>query len=343
MLGYSEPIHTKLTLDELQNYLYSLPNLPTAIPYVTSYYEKRWGFCITQNQRDSLKDGIYEIFIDSKFKENGELNYGEMEILSTTSSKDWILISTYLCHPQMANNELSGPVVMAKLINWLKTQKTRNYNYKFIIIPETIGSICYISKNLDFLKHSVKAGFVLSCLGDDMNYSMILSPGENSLSDRIALHTIKFLTNEPKIYPFLSRGSDERQFNSPLLNLGVVTLCKTKFGMYKEYHTSLDDLSLVSEQGLRGGFNFVKNAISNLELNKVYQITTYCEPNLGSRGLISTLSAGSRSVENIRHFLAYCDGKREAIEIANIMNLELKELKEVIESCLKFGLIKEIK
>lgn len=312
LLNYSAPVHKTLSLKELQSHLYSLPHLPDAIPYVTSYYEKRWGFCIGHNQRTSLKDGIYEVFIDTEFNSKGELNYGEILVPASSCSKDEILISTYLCHPQMANNELSGPVVLTELIKWVKTLKNREFNYRFIIVPETIGSICYISKHYEALKQNVKAGFVLSCIGDERAYSVVLSPDEDSLSDKAALHTVKFLSKNPQIYSFLYRGSDERQFNTPDLNLGIVTLCRSKFGEYKEYHASLDDLSLITKKGLEEGLLYAKNMILNLEINKTYRLNTTCEPNLGSRGLISTINKGAypSDMTLIRDFLAYCNGKR---------------------------------
>lgn len=345
LLNYSTAINQAISLDELQAHLYSLPDLPGAIPYVTSYYEKRWGFCISHNQRKALKDGIYKVFINTEFNPDGELNYGEYFLPATRQTSDEILISTYLCHPQMANNELSGPVVMSELIKWVRTLENRRFNYRFIIVPETIGSICYISKNYEALKQNVKAGFVLSCIGDERAYSVILSPDEDSLSDKAALHTIKFLSKNPKIYSFLYRGSDERQFNTPDLNLGIVTLCKSRFGEYKEYHTSLDDMSLVTKKGLEDGLNYAKNMILNLEINKIYCLNTTCEPNLGSRGLISTINTKGihKSTMIIRDFLAYCNGKRSVIDIADKLSVEAKNLKDVIENLLKFELIKEVR
>ncbi|MPB77924.1 DUF4910 domain-containing protein [Campylobacter fetus] len=345
LLNYSAAINQAMSLDELQTHLYSLPDLPDAIPYVTSYYEKRWGFCISYNQRKALKDGIYKVFIDTEFNPDGELNYGEILVPASSCSKDEILISTYLCHPQMANNELSGPVVMSELIKWVKTLKDREFNYRFIIVPETIGSICYISKNYKALKQNVKAGFVLSCIGDERAYSVVLSPDEDSLSDKAALHTIKFLSKNPKIYSFLYRGSDERQFNTPDLNLGIVTLCRSKFGEYEEYHTSLDDLSLVTKKGLDGGLLYAKNMILNLEINKIYRLNTTCEPNLGSRGLISTVNTKGIHTNTmiIRDFLAYCNGKRSVIDIADKLGVEARSLKDLIENLLKFELIKEVR
>ncbi|WP_336580256.1 DUF4910 domain-containing protein [Campylobacter vicugnae] len=345
ILNYSAPIDKKLSLDKLKEHIYTIPELPNAIAYVTSYYERRWGFCISYNELKELPDGEYHAFIDSEFKDDGELNYAHIIIPSTTGNTKEILISSYLCHPQMANNELSGPAVWSELIRWVRSLKHREYTYRFVIVPETIGSICYINRNFKTLKENVVAGFVLSCIGDDGDYSVVLSPDENSLSDIATLHTIKHITKEPKIYKFLDRGSDERQYNTPNLNLGVTAICRTKFNCFKEYHTSLDDLNFITLDGLRGGFNYARNLIENLEINKKYILTTICEPNLGSRGLIGTLSIkGSYNVEykKLRTFLAYCNGKRSVIEIADILGVEARELKDIIEILLKFKLIKEV-
>ena len=342
ILNYSAPIDMRLSLDELKQHIYTIPHMPTAIPYVTSYYERRWGFCMSDEQLGSLKDGEYHAFIDSKFKEDGELNYAQIIIPSTIKNGKEILISAYLCHPQMANNELSGPAVWCELVKFVKNLKHRRYNYRFVIAPETIGSICYINRNFETLKSKVVAGFVLSCIGDDRDYSVVLSPDENSLSDIATLHTIKHITNNPKIYPFLYRGSDERQYNTPNLNLGVVAISRTKFNEFEEYHTSLDDLNFVTPKGLEGGFNYARNLIENLEINAKYELTTTCEPNLGSRGLMSTLSRSGIHNFAIRNFLAYCNGKRSVIEIANILGVEARSLKPIIDKLLEFKLIKEI-
>lgn len=342
ILNYSAPIDKKLSLDELKEHIYTIPELPNAIAYVTSYYERRWGFCISYNELKELPDGEYHVFIDSEFKDDGELNYAHIIIPSTTGNTKEILISSYLCHPQMANNELSGPAVWSELIRWVRNLKHREYTYRFVIVPETIGSICYINRNFKTLKENVVAGFVLSCIGDDGDYSVVLSPDENSLSDIATLHTIKHITKEPKIYKFLDRGSDERQYNTPNLNLGVTTICRSLFGHFDEYHTSLDDLDFVTSTGLEGGFSYARNLIENLEINTKYQLATTCEPNLGSRGLMSTLSRSGIHNYTIPNFLAYCNGKRSVIEIADILGVEARSLKPIIDKLLEFELIKEI-
>ncbi|MFX3654421.1 DUF4910 domain-containing protein [Campylobacter sp. LH-2024] len=338
VVNYSEGIDKEIELDELQNHLYSLEEEPDAIPYVTSYYKKRWGFCITHNERKKLKQGKYRVFIDAKHDENGVLNYADFIIPSTKNSKEEILISTYLCHPSMANNELSGPIVAIYLAKWLLNLKERKYNYRFVIVPETIGSIVYLSKHLKHLQKYLKSGFALTCLGDDNAYSLIHTPKENSLSDKVALHTLKNKENF-KEYSFLYRGSDERQYNAPLVNLGIVSICRTKHGDYSEYHTSKDDLSFISPKGLMGGLKAMQEIILNLEINEIYENTIFCEPNLGKRGLYHTLSTAN-DIPLACNFLAYCDGKNDIIDIAEILNMQAYEFQDLLKKILEFKLLK---
>ena len=209
VVGYSVPIDRLISFDELQEHLHSLPDQPNAIPYVTSYYEEQWGFCISQNQRDMLIPGNYRVVIDSKL-ENGSLTYGELIIPSESSQE--IFLSTYLCHPSMANNELSGPVVTVFIARWINSLKKRRHTYRIIFIPETIGSITYLSRNLESMKKNIVAGFNVTCIGDERAYSYLPSRNQKTLSDKAALHTLKHLHSDFITYSFLVRGSDERQY-----------------------------------------------------------------------------------------------------------------------------------
>jgi len=208
VVGYSTPIDIWLNLSELQEHLYSLPEQPDAIPYITSYYSRGWGFCLPHNKRLRLKEGRYRAFIDSDLKP-GFLNYGELIIEG--SSKDEILLSTYICHPSMANNELSGPAVTIALAKWLTGLKKLKYTYRILFIPETIGSIVYISKHLEHLKFHTIAGYNISCVGDNRDYSYLPSRMGNSISDLAALHTLKHITPDFKKYTFLDRGSEKKK------------------------------------------------------------------------------------------------------------------------------------
>lgn len=330
VVGYSTPIDRKISLEELQNHLYSLPEQPDAIPYITSYYKERWGFCLTENQRKNLAAGEYKVCIDSDLK-NGSLTYGEL-ILKGASERE-IFLSTYICHPSMANNELSGPAVATFLAKYLSELPDRKYTYRIIFIPETIGSIVYLSRNLEEMKKNVIAGFNLTCVGDERAFSYLPSRNENTLADKIALHVLENLHPGFVKYSFLDRGSDERQYCSPKVDLPVASVMRTKYGEYPEYHTSLDNLDLVTPNGLFGSYNVLRKCIECLEKNEKLEVTVLCEPQLGKRGLYPTLSTKETKsqVENMMNLITYCDGTMDLLEIAEKINVPMWELFPIVE------------
>ena len=338
VVGYSEPIDSFVTLDELNEHLYSLPDQPTAIPYITSYYSKRWGFCLTHNQRKTLSPGLYHVVIDSDIKP-GVLNYGE--IILPGESKEEVFLSTYICHPSMANNELSGPVVAASLVQWLSGLIKRRYTYRFIFIPETIGSIVYLSRNIESLKGNVIAGYNLTCLGDDRCYSYLPSRNGSTLSDTTALHVLKHIDPAFKRYTWLDRGSDERQWCAPGVDLPIATIMRSKYGMYPEYHTSLDDLNVVTPTGLEGGFNALKKSIEVIERNAYFKATVLCEPQLGKRGLYPTLSTKTsyEQVRSMMNLISYCDGTKSLLDIAELINVPFWVLLPIANNLTKRGLL----
>lgn len=345
IMNYSTPINQEMSLSELDSHLYSLPDMEDAIPYVTSYYKKRWGFCISHKERLKLKNGIYKVFIDSSHNPNGVLNYADFVIPANNKTDDEILISTYLCHPSMVNNEISGPVVATYLAKWiLENKDTLNlkYNYRFVFIPETIGSICYLSKNLIQLQKNVKAGFNLSCLADNLAYSLIHTPCSNTLSDKAAMHVLKDKKNF-KEYDFLDSGSDERQYCSPLINLPICGICRSKYNEYTQYHTSLDDLNFINNaEGLENSLDTMIEIIKTIETNQIYISNVFCEPNLGKRGLYPTLSIlkNDKSSYYYRKFIALCDGKNDCIDIAERLGIKAYELKKVALTLLEKKLIR---
>lgn len=329
IMGYSYPINDIVSKEELLNHLYTQPEQPDLIPYVTSFYKERWGFCMSENQKQTLKDERYRVIIDSDFKD-GSLTYGELIVPGETN--DEILFTSYLCHPSMANNELSGPVVLIELIKYVQQLKNRRYTYRFIINPETIGSITYLSKNLDILQQNVKAGFVLSCVGDDRSYSYIESKYADTLADRVLQNVLHFHYPEYKRYSFLKRGSDERQYNSAGVNLPVVGFCRSKYEEYPEYHTSADNMDLISPKGLQGSYDVMVKVIDALENNFNYCMTCKGEPQLGKRGLYPTVSQkGSYDkVKTMTHFIAYADGKYDLLGISNLIGTPIDKLLEII-------------
>lgn len=339
VVGYSEPVNRKLTLEELNEHLYSLEAQPSAIPYITSYYQKRWGFCLSHTQRHSLKKGSYHAYIDSELKP-GVLNYGEC-ILPGKTKKE-IFLSTYVCHPSMANNELSGPVVTTALVKWLMSLQDRYYTYRIIFIPETIGSITYLSKHLEHLKRYVYAGFNITCIGDERCYSYLPSRNGNSISDKAALHVLKHIYPNFKRYSWLDRGSDERQYCAPGVDLPIATIMRSKYGEYPEYHTSLDDLSLVSPKGLQGGFDVLQKSIYAIENDVHLQTPIFCEPQLGKRGLYPTLSTKNTSskVRDMMNLISYCDGAHSLLEIAERIGRPIFALYDVLEELIEHNIIK---
>ena len=227
LLGYSIPYEGSLSLEELKKHLYTLPDQPNAIPYVTSYYKERWGFCIAQKEFDVLKKGTYKVLIDSTlFK--GELNYGELFIKGKSNKE--IFLSTYVCHPSMANNELSGPTVLTFIAKWLMENNDLEYTYRIIFIPETIGSITYLSRNYKEMKKKTIAGFNVTCVGDDRSYSYLPSRNGNTISDLISKHILKWIDKNFKSYSWLERGSDERQYCAPGIDLPIASIFRTKYG-----------------------------------------------------------------------------------------------------------------
>jgi len=344
VLGHSEPIDTFMTFVELDKYLYSIPSQPNAIPYITSYYERRWGFCVTDNLKNELRKNPqkkYHVKIDSTLKK-GIMNYGELIIPGKTKKE--ILLSTYVCHPSMANNELSGPCVTAALSQWINNLKDRRYTYRIVFLVETIGSIVYLNKHIKKLKQNVEAGFVLTCVGDDRTYSYVPSKYGKSLSDRIAKHVLKYHYEDYKAYSFLDRGSDERQYCSPGIELPICSICRSKYGEYPEYHTSLDDLSLISPKGLQGSLDVYKKCITLLEKNKVYRCTVTCEPQLGKRGLYPTLSTrdSGNQVRNIMNLITYSDGRNDIIDIADLINVNAMNMLDDVKKLVDHALLEEV-
>tara|TARA_A100001011_G_scaffold398515_2_gene503242 strand:- start:22573 stop:23856 length:1284 start_codon:yes stop_codon:yes gene_type:complete len=343
LVSYSSPINKKINLKELKKRLYFLKNQPKAIPYITSYYSKHWGFCISYEKLKKLKKGTYEILIQSEFK-NGFLNYGEIVIPG--KSKDEILISTNICHPSMGNNETSGIVVTTALAQWLSKLKDRRYTYRIIFIPETIGSIAYISLNKKKLKKNVKAGFVVVCVGDNKAYSFLSSKEENTLSDRAALYALKKYVKKFKYYNFLERGSDERQFCSPGIDLPVCSIMRSKYGTYPEYHTSLDDLKFISGKGLKGSLEILKKTLEILEINFTYKNTynSFCEPKLNNFNLRPPISFKKNYDydKNLLNILLYADGKRDLIDLSNKINVDIFEVNQIIDRLIKSRLLKKI-
>ncbi|AXB03714.1 DUF4910 domain-containing protein [Aeromonas caviae] len=341
LMGYSEPVDMTLWLEELQPHLHSLPELPEAIPYVTSYYRRRWGFCLAHRVRQQLPPGQYRVVIDATLAP-GSLTYGDLLLPGENDQE--ILLSSYLCHPSMANNELSGPLVGVFLMAWLASLPRRRYSYRLMLVPETLGAIVYLARHLEHLKAYTLAGFNLSCLGDERGYSYLPSRRGDTLADRAALHALKHIDPGFRRFTFLNRGSNERQLCAPGVDLPIASVMRTKYGCFPEYHTSLDDLSLVTPAGLAGGFMAVRRAIECIEQDGRYQVTVLCEPQMGKRGLYPDLSTrwSGWQVRDMMNLLAYSDGALTLFEIAETIHIPFWKARQLADLLLDAGLLRPV-
>jgi aminopeptidase-like protein len=337
VVAYSSPVDKTVGLRELQEHLYSLEDQPEAVPYVTSFYEEHWGFCISHRQRTQLREGTYRVVVDSQFSD-GSLTYGELLIPGSSSRE--VLLSTYICHPSMANNELSGPVVATFLAQWL-AGTPRRYSYRIIFIPETIGSITYLSRHIDELKAKVVAGFNLTCMGDDRACSYLPSRNGSTLADRAALNILTHSHPDFIRYSYLDRGSDERQYCSPGVDLPVVSVMRSKYREFPEYHTSLDDLAFVTPRGLAGGYAVLRDCVELLERNRVYRATCLGEPQLGRRGLYPMLGTkeSHERVKDMLDVLAFADGTHDLIAMSDLMGVPVSRLHPIVDRLVAEGLV----
>lgn len=339
VMGYSNAVNKKLSLDELDKHFYSLPNMPDAIPYVTSYYDEGWAFCISHAMREDLEPGEYHVVIESE-KIEGSLTYGELLIPGREQAE--VLFSTYVCHPSLANNELSGPVLTAALARWIGKEQ-RKFSYRIIFVPETIGAIVYLSRNLDALKDHLIAGYVVSCVGDERRYSYMPSREGNTYADKVALAVLENNVDSFDHYSFLERGSDERQYCSPNIDLPVCSIMRSKYGTYPEYHTSLDNFDVVTGEGLAGSYEIYKKVIELIEFNDCYAATNFGEPQLGKRGLyplMGTNKSKDELIKNLWDILAYADGIRDVIDIAKTCNITISDTIKCINILQKHELLK---
>ncbi len=332
--SYSVPVNTQLTLQELRPHLRSLPEQPTAIPYVTTYYKRQWGFCLDHDTLKTLpEEGMYTVVIDSTL-EPGFLDYGEA-VLPGSSDRE-VLFSTYVCHPSMANNELSGPLAQAFLYREIAAMPQRKYTYRFVFAPETIGVIAYLDRLGKHFLDRLDAGYVLTCCGDRGALTYKASKRGDSLADRVAQHVLKYSGKPHELIPFAVGGSDERQYCSPGFNLPVGSLMRTPYQRYAEYHTSLDNKSFISFEHLLDTIASYRDIVKVLEINEVYENTVvFCEPQLGRRGLYpdATNPDDNRTkTHNLLHLLAFADGTLDLIDIADLRATSCESFSEFIRN-----------
>lgn len=342
LVGYSVPVDKVISFKELDEHLHSRPSLPDAIPYVTSYYARTWGFCLTHCKRQHLDpQAQYRVYIDSVLDENGSLTYADLMISGTEQGE--VLLSTYICHPPMGNNETSGPVVTAFLADWI-AQAPRRLTYRFVFVPETIGSLVYLSQHLEYLKTHVIAGFVVTCVGDDHTFSYMPSRKGATLADRVALQTLINHNERFDQYAWHDRGSDERQYCAPGVDLPVCSVMRSKYGTYPEYHTSFDDMSFISADGLFGAFTVLSDCIEMIEANTTVRMTCLGEPMLGKRGLYPNVSTHESAtfVQDMMDAISMLDGTMDLLSVSEVTGVPFKECIRIARLMIQHGLAEEI-
>ena len=334
ILNYSIPVHKTVSLSELKEHLYTLPEHPDWIPYKTSYYSEKWGFCLSHNDMLKIKDDQYEVFIDSSL-EDGHLTYGEYSLQGQT--EDEVLISCHACHPSLANDNLSGVGLSAILAKYLSTIQTR-YSYRFIFIPGTIGAITWLWRNEESVSR-IRHGLVISGVGDAGSITYKRSRRGNAEIDRAAEHILKHCGDDFRLFDFDPYGYDERQFCSPGFNLPVGRISRTPFGQYPEYHTSVDNLDFIKPEFLANTFKKIFDTIFILENNRIFvNQNSKCEPQLGKRGLYK--SAGANEIAML-WVLNLSDGQHSLLYITERSGIKFQKIHRAASTLTAAGLLIE--
>ena len=337
VVQYSEAIDQQVSLDCLQEHLYSIPEYPERIPYRTSYYQKQWGFCLSENQRRTLRPGNYRVRIDAKLQP-GVLTYGEF-FLPGRQDKE-IVISTHICHPSLANDNLSGIAVTAELARRLAALGRGHYGLRFIFIPGTIGSVTWLAQNESRLAQ-VASGLVLSGLGDRGELTYKESKAGSSELDRALSRAV--LKAGGTVRPYHPYGYDERQFNSPGIDIPTGCLMRTPYGEYDEYHSSADNLSFISANSLESTVDVVEAVFTSIQSEPRYlNLTGKGEPQLGKRGLYSMIGGDNQE----KHYqlamfwlLAYSDGNHSLLDIAELSEIDYDYLDRIANKLITAGLL----
>jgi aminopeptidase-like protein len=340
VVSYSVPVHRHMSLAALKPHLFTLPEHPDWIPYRTSYYREDWGFCLSHRQFLQLKEGEYEVHIDSSL-ENGALTYGEYFVPGERADEN--LISTHICHPSLANDNLSGIAVATLLAKHLGAAPHR-YSYRFLFTPGAIGSITWLCRNENRAK-MIRAGLVLACLGDAGGFTYKKSRRGDALIDRAVPQALHDAGTDCEVMPFSPYGYDERQFCSPGFNLPVGCLMRTPHGRFPEYHTSADNLSFVRPQSLAESFSRCVEIIGLLDGNRtLVNLNPKCEPQLGKRGLYGSIggAAEGRSRElALLWVLNLSDSENSLLDIAERSGLPFAAIDNAARDLESHGLVRE--
>jgi aminopeptidase-like protein len=341
VVSYSVPFQGKLSLQELKQHLFTLPERPQWIPYRTSYYKENWGFCVSHEQWLRMEDGDYEVVIDASL-EDGHLTYGEYYLPGQT--EDEFLLSCHICHPSLCNDNLSGISVMVALATHMRSAR-RRYSYRFLFIPGTIGSITWLALHESQVS-SIKHGIVISGVGDRGDFTYKKSRRGDAEIDRVFGYILRSAGVNSKIIDFHPYGYDERQFCSPGFNLAVGSVMRTPFGQYPEYHTSADNLEFISLKSLSDSFDKCVSALDIVDNNRLYlNQNPKCEPQLGKRGLYQSLGGQTQSRVNemaALWVLNLSDGKHSLLDIAERSGYGFEAIKSAARSLVEHQLLKEL-
>jgi aminopeptidase-like protein len=339
VMNYSHPVQATFSLDEIKPHLFTIPDRPDWIPYRTSYYEEKWGFCLSHNQMLALDDGDYEVCIDSTL-EDGHLTYGEFYLPGRSS--DEILISCHACHPSLANDNLSGLAVATFLAEFLSGRDLR-YSYRFLFIPGTIGAITWLAQNREAAER-IRHGLVLTCIGDAGGFHYKKSRRGDAEIDRAVASVLRNCGESSAILDFSPYGYDERQYCSPGFNLPVGCLMRSVWGTFPEYHTSADNLDFIQPKSLAGSLHACVAIMEVLEKNRKYiNRNPYCEPQLGRRNLYGSAGGESsrREIDARLWVLNFSDGEHSLLDIAERSDIPISALLEAAKSLTQAGLLSE--
>lgn len=341
VVSYSAPVRQMMSLSELKQHLYSLPDRPDWIPYRTSYYKEDWGFCVSHRVLESLQDGQYEVCVDSTL-ERGSLCFAECRLAGQT--EDEILISCHCCHPSLCNDNLSGMALCACLAQELLNAKSR-YSYRFLFVPGTIGSIAWLALN-EAQTARIKHGLVAACVGDAGRMTYKRSRQGNAEIDRAVTHVLRCRGCEYDVMDFSPYGYDERQYCSPGFNLPVGSLTRTPHGRYPEYHTSADNLNFVGPESLADSYAVYREVFRTLEHNYRYRNThPKGEPQLGRRGLFESVGGRKElklSESALLWILNLSDGAWSLLDIAERAGLKFEQVQDAAETLELHGLLERI-
>jgi aminopeptidase-like protein len=338
IVNYSVPVRRSMSLQELRPHLHTLPDRVDSIPYRTSYYEEAWGFCLSERQLQALEPGQYEVCIDSTL-ELGALTYGELVLPGLI--EDEILISAHVCHPSLADDNLSGIAVAVHLARELAALPERRHTFRFLFAPGTIGAITWLALNRTTAPR-VKHGLTLTCLGDTHPFTYKRTVRGKTEIDRAASHVLAHCGLPNQTIDFFPYGYDERQYNSPGFRLAVGSLMRGRHGQFPEYHSSADNLEFVSGERMAESLRVCRQIVDVLEGNRRYHnLAPFGEPQLGSRGLYRTV--GGSSIPNLQLAMLWVlnlsDGEHALLDVAERAGMPFSTIQGAAALLLEHGLL----